>query len=68
MLENLEALSLFRMPEVLPRYFIFIVKYSGHIVDRQFLQSACHSKLKGMWLVDEGSKRDRQAWDFMVVR
>lgn len=42
--------------------------FSAHGGQGQFLQSACHSKVKGMWLVDEGSERDRHAWGFMVVR
>lgn len=42
--------------------------FSAHGGQGQFLQSARHSKVKGMWLVDEGGKRDRHAWGFMVVR
>lgn len=42
--------------------------FSAHGGQGQFLQSARHSKVKGMWLVDEGSVRDRHAWGFMVFR
>lgn len=34
MLRELEGLSLLKVVEVLPRYFIFIVKYSARMVDR----------------------------------
>lgn len=46
-----ERLSLLKVVEGLPRYFIFIVKiFSAHGGQGQFLQSARHSKVKGMWL------------------
>lgn len=34
MLRGLEGLSVLKVVEVLPRYFIFIVKYSARMVDR----------------------------------
>lgn len=42
--------------------------FSVHGGQGQFLQSTRHSKVKGMWLVDEGSVRDRHAWGLMVFR
>lgn len=57
-----------KVVEVLPRHFIFIVKYSVHMVDRgNFCSQPGIQKWKGCGLWMKGAA-DRHAWGFMVVR
>lgn len=57
MLWELEGLSLLKVVEVLPRYFIFIVKYSTRMVDRgNFCSQPTIQKWKGCGLWMKGAR------------